>query len=196
MADQSQVDLGWRHDSDLQGEGLLGIEILGEAARPAIPQLKRLFQTEQSGGINSAGMLLERFGREGYQALADGLTNENVSVRIKTLEFLNFVAIGSRTTNKEPKLVAEFRHNAEVAIPALLVALNDKNQEVVHGAVTELSAIHREPELVIPALERVANDPINGPTVREAAVSALANFGIEGGKSTVTNNPAAGIQKK
>lgn len=100
-------------------------EILGPAARPAIPQLLALMQRE-AGGHNAylaeeAACALKFIGPEGLQSLVQCLTNRSSAVRCVAADILSSTGLEGRP-----------------AIPALLDSLENPNAAVRSSALQAL----------------------------------------------------------
>lgn len=154
-----------------------GFYCLGDAARPAIPELSKMLHDERckKPASESLGML---FCQEGFAALSGGLTDSNAYVRWSSAIGLSFPAqyLG-RATNDQS--VLRFQREARVAIPGLLAALQRQDTSKVHVAIImALADIRQSSEAVIPALRHVIADADRPISEQRAAAKALVAFGV------------------
>jgi HEAT repeat protein len=143
--------------------------VLGEAGRPAIPELKKILYdvhaTEQKR--NLAAWVLGGVGCAATPALTDCLTNTESPSRVFAAEQL--------AECKKPH-----DENVAAVVPLLVRCLHDKDQEVVRRVVIALNlrAGHCQPmpELVVPALAiQLRALPDDG--ARMCAMVALRYYG-------------------
>lgn len=190
---QSLVRLHWKSDLEKRSEAAYVLITLGDAARATIPDLTALLQDEKLA--DDVGFVLASLGRDGYQALATGLTNRNEEVR--SWSAINFVFIEAMNpTNSQSAAVLKYQLDAEVGIPALLGALHDQNSRVARMAATALGLIRRETNLVVPELRLLAEDTNATASVRNAAQKSLARFNVyTNATQPAQNQPSNQIQK-
>ncbi len=149
-----RIDLG---SADVhRQQGRAGFYVLGNLAAPAIPELSKLLNAEDTS--LDAAIVLVFIGPEAVLTLAQALTNSNASVRASVAFAL-----------------AQAKWNAKAAVPNLLTCLLDKEANVRFSAAVALGLIHDEPETVIPVLITRLDD--RDVSVREQAANALRRFG-------------------
>jgi HEAT repeat protein len=73
--------------------------------------------------------------------------------------------------------------NAEQAIPALIAAVDDKDDKVAAQAVSALSDLRLKRDITVPALSKALKD--SRPVVRMAAVYAVRSFEEDDARTTV-----------
>jgi hypothetical protein len=139
-----------------------GFQMLGPAAKPAFPELARLFQDPELA--QTVGWAILTVGPEAIAVLRGGLLNSNVAIR-----YASASALSSAGTN------------GAVAVPDLIRALKDPHYAVRAAAAGALGRLHCEPARVVPTLAASLKDP--DPIVRRVAVTALGEFGREASAS-------------
>ena len=157
---------------NLAAQTLVGFQVLGRQASPAIPELKALLKDEPSSVW--AMQALANIGEPALPALLAAL-------------------VDPQTANRDnlPRYFGSMRrsgHDISAAVPVLAQCLNDPNAEVAAAAAVSLAMTAREPgsrgpffkanpaafERVMPALAGSLKDP--RPAVRVASVRAIAVF--------------------
>jgi HEAT repeat protein len=132
---------------------------MGEAARPALPQLTALANDTQEPARWMAKAALLNLGGRGLEQLVQSLTNNPYS----SANWLDAAR------------VMEWAGPAGApAVPTLISALQNTNQQIVETAVQGLGGIHSAPELSIPALRPLIRST-NG-FVRWHTLEALRRF--------------------
>ena len=153
---QSLIRIDLESADDHHQQGRAGFYVLGNLAAPAIPELSKLLNAEDTS--LDAAVVLIFIGPEAVLTLAQALTNSNATVRASVASAL-----------------AQAKWNAKAAVPNLLRCLSDKEPNVRLTAALALGLIHEEPETVIPVLiTRLEDTDVN---VREQAANALRRFG-------------------
>lgn len=153
-ARQSLFDLSFEHAEVRRGMAINGLRLLGTNAVPAIPTLVGLIEDPELGGAALSG--LAAIGLPAWQALISALTNRLPSVRSAAIGLL-----GSDPFLDQPGTVA-----------TLLRQFHDGDPQVQMSALSTLARCERYPELIHPAIARVAADT-NSPH-RAAAINLLA----------------------
>jgi HEAT repeat protein len=136
-------------------QAVLACYELGPEARPAIPALIALLSDDFTR--RDVGNALVRIGSDALIPIIGALTNTNNGVRQEVVV-----------------LLAAFRSNTPVVIPALVKSLNDTNKYVRSLAARSLGQLGQAPEVAIPALERRLTDP--DAQVRWCACHAIGQF--------------------
>ena len=178
--------LSTRSAAQVRFDAALALRALGPAAEPTIPELTRLLHLPAS--TFEVAAILPVFGRRGYLVLSTGLTNSNWIVRRLSADNLIMleVKLSQDATNE---LVMKYRREANVAIPALIEALEDTDPRVLDPVITALDYIRQEPERVIPALEKFLADPQRQgqryKSPRYAAEAAIRMFALDASGSGV-----------
>jgi HEAT repeat protein len=134
--------------------------VLGEEAKPAVPELVRLMNDPTAPQIaKQAAEVLASLGiKDAFPPLMAVLTNPQHPAR-------TVVAIH----------IPSFGTNARPAIPALVQCLQDTNAATALFATASLGALRLEPELVVPAL--AAHLRHLDLSNRRIAVRSLGDFG-------------------
>ena len=148
---------------DYPYKGFDGLRALGPAARGALPELKRLFKNHHNdaGLIYWVPLALAVISPETVPLLRGGLTNENWTVRFACTDAL--FRVGT---------------NAWVAIPDLIKGLQDPTVHVRIYTVQLLGNLHRDPEHVLPALLKSAQEE-QEPTMRWLAMRSMGQYHAE-----------------
>jgi hypothetical protein len=174
---QSILKLNLKSDLIKRAEASDALITLGEAARPVLPDLERMIQQSDEDVAMEVTPVLGNLGRDGFQILAKGLTNKNGVIRwVSVIQFVSLDA--SNPTNLNSEALFKFRRDASVGIPALVVALNDRNPRIAHAAAWALADIHLETNIVVPALQQLAENTNTTESVRKRARKSLATFGV------------------
>jgi HEAT repeat protein len=142
---------------------------MGSAARPALPQLDLIRKDSNIFVRAHAEAAFIRISGTGLDAVLDSLKDPSNSSN------WTIVAVGFLGTNGAP------------AIPFLIPSLQDTNAGVRDKALAALSAIHRSPEITIPAILPLAAATNTNNWSRASALTALRNFG-PGARAMVPTN--------
>lgn len=151
---QSLIELQFESAELRRGLGVNGIRLLGTNAVPAIPTLVGLIEDPELGGAALSG--LAAIGVPAWPTLMSTLTNRLPVVRSAAIGLL-----GSDPFLDQPGTVA-----------TLLRQFHDGDPQVQMSALGALAQCERHPELINPAIARVAADT-NSPN-RAAAINLLA----------------------
>jgi HEAT repeat protein len=134
-----------------------GFEALGKEAAPAVPELIKMLNDEQTE--YPAVLALSAIGPSAVPLLMQTLTNRSAFTRMGALQALSFM------------------HGAEEAIPGLLRCLDDPEPAVRGEAAFALGDMRKQPDRVVPKLmERLAD---TNSSVRADAAVALGLFGAQ-----------------
>lgn len=155
-----------------------GFYCLKDVAGPAVPELAKLLHDPARAW--PAAEALGYLGRDGFQALALGLTNASSSVRYKCALTFSGGAyeLGIYSTATNTPTFLQFQRDASVGVPALVAALQRPDNNKVHIAILmALGQIRQSPEMVVPVLRAIAEDPSQTKGKRRNAELALAAFG-------------------
>jgi hypothetical protein len=139
-------------------------QVLGSNAAPLLPELIKEYQAGRSIGPALAGIVAIG-ATEGGLAIVPGLTNVDPGVRLATISAISY-----------------FRTNSVVvdqALPLLLKNLGDALGSVRAAATSVLGSFRSQPEVVIPALIKLAETD-EDLVVRSVAIKAIGQFGSEG----------------
>lgn len=136
-------------------------QVLGTNARPILPDLIHEFQSGRCLG-NAPHAIAHIGGEEAGRILIAATTNKDPGIRTCGATALAFLGNDDRI--------------AHDAIPPLLKLLRDSSTVPKTTAATTLGILRREPEVVVPALLKVAETDRN-PVVRLGALSAVGRFG-------------------
>lgn len=159
IQDTANVDLSESLAESDQRRARIGFQVLGAAARPAIPKLAALAETAEPGLADRAFLaMLEIGGAETIPPLLKVLTNANAPRQIMAVNYLG-----------------QFRSQARAAVPALVPLLNAGVPELRATAARALGNIGLEAPQAVPALTRTLSDPDR--QVQAAAAMALGAFG-------------------
>jgi len=150
-------------DAGMQAAMRLGLafEILGDTARPLLPQLIEEFRSGRSVWASVVG-IKHIGGTEAGLTLVAGLTNSDLIIRDVALSSMSLFA-----TNREV---------VEAAIPLLISLLQDKSEFTRALASSALGSMPSKPEFVVPALLQVAEIDSDF-VVRCQAAKAIGRFG-------------------
>jgi HEAT repeat protein len=152
---------GFYRREEIRGSRALGaFAMLGETARPAVPELTRRLQDPKFEVWYSAMQALGRVGKDGVPPLAEALTNQANPFRFRYCALWGLEAAGT---------------NASPAIPAIVKCLDDKDSRIGGNSAMLLGGIGLQPELVVPALTNCLRS--SDQNLRWAAVEALGRFG-------------------
>ncbi len=139
--------------------GLIGLEILGESARPALPKLKELFLSDAPGTTGAmASIPIAICDLDAIAFFADCLTYTNPQVRRVSAQRLGFM-----------------RAKARPAVPQLIAALKDEDRSTRKYAARSLGFIDHESEHILGLLIPMLDDP--DYHVRSGVASGIAEFG-------------------
>jgi len=138
---------------------ILGFEILGPTAKPAIPELAHLASTSKDEVIRDRVIrALGDMGPTGVEGLLTVITNKNGLSRFNAVTAL--CAVGT---------------NATTATPALIECLHDLDPNVAGAAAGVIGELELQPDLTIPAITNAIRD--SPAVVRQFQVMALKHFG-------------------
>ena len=132
--------------------------IIGERGAPAMTILIPALDDDRPGVVSEVQRALRRISQHGPLLPLQGLVDANPLVRARTAEVLS--DLGSR---------------AKPAVPALVGALADPEEDVRHSAARALGATAAGEAIAVPALVRALNDPAG--RVRGASAEALGEIG-------------------
>jgi HEAT repeat protein len=158
----------------------LGLVWLGDAAKPAVPELKQLLDDPRYS--EDAGSVLARLGHEGIGALTNGLVSRHWEVREATAFNLCLDGDDSKYATKEARIL--YRRDAAVAVPMLIGMLRDPNTNVAAAAAFALGSLNQRPEIAVPALSAVSVDTNIDVGVRKVAAKQMAKLKLGGTEPT------------
>ena len=150
----------------------LGLVFLGEAAKPAVPELRRLLDDPRY--TEDVGSVLARLGHEGISALTNGLVSRHWEVREATAFNLCLDGDDSKHPTKEARM--NYRAEAALAVATLIAMLRDSNSNVAAAAAFALGSLKERPEMAVPALSTVSTDPNVDEGVRRVAAKSMATL--------------------
>jgi HEAT repeat protein len=156
---QSFIELHFESAELRRGLAVNGFRVLGTNAVPAIPTLVRLIDDPELGGSALGG--LAAIGAPAWAILMSALTNKDPVVRRN--------AVGS--------LASDLQIEIPGTISALLDRIHDEDLRVGTTVLSVLGECERHPELIHPAIARVAADT-NSPH-RAAAITLLSRAGAD-----------------
>lgn len=140
-------------------ESIVGFEILGPVASPAIPRLATLAKDPiHNRAAERATLALGYIGPQSLPALLDVITNTQGYARYRAI-----TRLGTFGTNATP------------ALPLLLQDLQASDNRVASGAASTLGRLALAPNVVVPELTKCLQS--SNPLLRSAAVSSLGKFG-------------------
>lgn len=158
--------------TDYQARALHGFEVLGPAAKPAIPDLIGMI----GRNANYPALALAAIGKDAVPALIDVLVTNQAAdsygnwrrgvppglIRANAIEALSYLGT-----------------SAEAALPVLTACLPDEHKRSRVDVCYALACIGRNrPDIVVPALIQALT---NSPAYRRiSAIHALATFGVQG----------------
>jgi hypothetical protein len=162
-----------------------GFFILGEAARPATPELARLLITNPAewsfGWESRAALSLAHIAPDGAAVLAQLLTNPPSvrtadAVDLRRSAAIALYDLGAMRDDPEATAYerASLELNLQTAVPALLQSLQDPDYNVRETAAITLGRYGLKSDEVLPALVTRLQDSF--PEVCCAAADALAKF--------------------
>ena len=155
----SHLDL----NDPLHHNAVLACQVLGEAARPAIPALFHLLNAGYANGY--VGAALQLLGAEGMAPLIASLTNQDAMVRGEAANALGNAATQFRTNEWQTSQIAT----------ALVPCLQDDSDWVRALAANSLGQMAVQEGSVVPALVPCLTD--TNFYVRRNACLALGSFG-------------------
>jgi hypothetical protein len=115
-----------------------GFYCLKEVAAPVVPELAKLLQDPARAW--PAAEALSYLGRDGFEALAHGLTNTNASVRWECALAFSGGEFGIYSAATNTPTFRQFQRDASVAVPALIAALQRPDSNKIHIAILASSA--------------------------------------------------------
>jgi len=139
-------------------------QVLGSNAAPLLPELIKEYQAGRSIGPALAGIVAIG-ATEGGLAIVPGLTNVDPGVRLATISAISYFRTNSAVVDQ--------------ALPLLLKNLGDALGSVRAAAASVLGSFRSQPEVVIPALIKLA-EADEDLVVRSVAIKAIGQFGSEG----------------
>lgn len=142
-------------DTNDQMRAVLAFAVLGDMARPAIPQLSELLQRE--GSTLLAARALAAIGPTGVPMLTNALAGPVGFIRSSSAR-----ALGRMSTN------------GRLAVPALIGALEDSDDDLRYFAARALGNLAVEPVQAVPALLTRLED--RSVEVRKIAARSLGQF--------------------
>ena len=155
---QRLVEIPYTLSEVRRERALAGFRALGPRAKPALPELTRLFY--RTNLASAAGAAIAAIGPEGLPVFGAGLTNEHSVIRRASAFY-----------------IGQLHSNALSEVSGLLACLNDTSREVRADAARSLGRIGRQAGLVVPALAQRLDDP--DPWVRGSVLRAIGAFGPE-----------------
>ena len=157
--------LTWHEEAKHSMLACIGFQILGRQAKPAIPELIELAKDPKSPlGSYLAVSVLLTFRKDAIPGLLAILGNPQGTAWWPVMDHFRY---GVRAR--------DLGTNANTAVEILLRFLKDRNGTVRTAAARALGNLALQPEVVIPALAKSAED--SEWMVRARSVEALANFG-------------------
>lgn len=136
-------------------------KVLGSEAKPLLPELIAEFKAGRSLGVTPYA-LAQIGGDEAGRALVQAITNTNPQVRASGASAIEYFK-----TNSEM---------AKAATHSLLQLLSDSSGPLRALAASTLGTLGAGPDIVVPALLRIAeSDPDS--VVRAAAIRSIGRFG-------------------
>jgi HEAT repeat protein len=176
LVDCLSVRVNSTFDIDYPSRALRGFRVLGPIAKPAIPELIRMLDTNG----NYPAVALGYIGADAVPALMELLDTDNVSrTRQTTGGVQPAPARPARARENAVRALSYLGTNAEAAMPVLINCLNDAQDERLRGTAAEALAVigHNRSEIVIPALVHTLTNSTS--YARASAADALAAFGSE-----------------
>ncbi len=148
--------------AERQSAALVGFEILGPEAAPAIPALTNRFDWRRLYGVNDMIFLaLNHMGNPGLAPLVNVATNTAVPGEMRARAV---------TRIRDPLMLLDT--NADWAVPVLAACLNDKATALQIAAA--LGDLRLAPGLAVPALARSLQDRSD---IAMVAAESLGKFG-------------------
>ena len=135
-----------------------GFKILGPVAAPAVPALTGLLTSTNELVAGMAASALASVGAPAVPAMLAALTNRSYKISLNAI-----LALPELGTNALP------------AIPILRRELEHPNHVYRERAADALGNLRLEPDLVVPALTNLLQDP--SPAARNLAIGSLGRFG-------------------
>ena len=161
IQDTANVDLSESLADADQRRARIAFQVLGRAARPAIPNLAALADTSDPALAERAFLaMLEIGGPETIPPLLNVLTNPNPARQIMAVNYLGLL-----------------RSQARAAVPALVQTLTGGDAELRANVARALGNIGLDAPLAVPALTRTLSDADS--RVRVAVAMALGAFGTQ-----------------
>jgi hypothetical protein len=150
----------------------LGLVTLGEIAKPVIPQLEALLDDPPYS--EEVGSVLARLGRQGIEALTNGLVSRHWQVREATAFNLCLDGDDSKRPTAEER--KHYRKEAEVAVPLLASLLRDQNPNVAAAAAFALGSLRAQPEIALRALSSISTDTNSDLRLRRVVTNSIAKL--------------------
>jgi hypothetical protein len=164
--------------------GCHGFEILGPAAKDAVPELSHIMHGPMLyGKARRAVLALSKIGNHALPVLLSALSNES-----QTNRYWIAWCIGN---------MRDLGTNVDSTVPALVQCIKGKDKELGGAAAEALGKLHPTPDLAIPALKLASHDSDN--YLRHPALMALGQFGAQARSAIpdlleAANDPDAGIR--
>jgi hypothetical protein len=153
-----------------------GLAALGPLAKPALPELTRLFHTNfWHSSIKESAYALAALGPEGVEILTNSIQQQS--------DWFTMCAIWA---------LGQHPAAGTNCIPVLLEATTSSDEGTACGAIEVLGLFHLDAEQVIPALTNALAN--NNAAVSRDAAQALGRFGRQAASAvpllqSMTNNP-------
>ncbi len=169
--------IGWvqKPEKVSRMDATLGLVFLGDAAKPAFPQLIGLLNNEEL--TDDASIVLRRLGADGVQALTNGFMSTNSPVRAATVLSFCSQPINDPKQSNDVEVI-RFQQQRAFAIPGIVALLRDPKYEVGAAAAFALGDFNEEANVVAPALTTVLNDTNTDARIRKVALKSLRRLGI------------------
>jgi len=178
LSKQHIFDFRLENDIRKHLRAVLCFEALGTNASAAIPALKGMLSNPETAHF--LGVALIKIGPAGVDAVVSGLGSTNIAVRRECAGILGSPGIARFSTNWTWTLARmdALQAHGHIAIPPLLVALNDSDELVRARAAIALGFLGQQPGVVLPALIQNLHE-INGWRVPASAAKAIGRFGSD-----------------
>ncbi len=157
--------------------------LLRGAAKPAVPRLTRLLNQPETS--EAAANALGSIGADGLAGLVNAVSSTNPEVRASAVAaLLNYYPWGGQEAEPnfkiDPDELRAMQAMEKTVVPALVGSINDPHTgpETRFYAMCILGEFHREPQVVVPLLVKILENP-RDPERRGAAMN-LGGFGEQG----------------
>ena len=159
LRDKCSIDWSFSLANVQWHRAIIGFDMLGRAAEPAIPELRAMISGADGDlALRAAEALRGIGGPATTQFFLEALNSTNLPMRGE--------AIGS---------LGRFRSGARAAVPALLQELHSNEPTLRLQAARALGEIALDAGATVPALTRCLSDRVGG--VKAAAAASLGSFG-------------------